>query len=117
MKQRLLPTVGDSHDAIDAKAEAWKDIVKIGRTHMRDATPLTLGQEWFGYAGIVRRVADVPAETIVPPIGPCQAAQAPAVRGWGAYTRVLFRAGPDIHRMLQDERPASLPPRVATRCC
>src|SRR5437879_10140142 len=40
-------------DAITAKAEAWKDIVKIGRTHMQDATPLTLGQEWSGYAGML----------------------------------------------------------------
>jgi fumarate hydratase, class II len=36
------------HDAIVAKVEEWKNIVKIGRTHMQDATPLTLGQEWSG---------------------------------------------------------------------
>jgi len=52
-KQRLLPAVQQLHDAIAAKAEAWKDIVKIGRTHMQDATPLTLGQEWSGYAGLL----------------------------------------------------------------
>jgi fumarate hydratase class II len=52
-KQRLLPAVQALHDAIAAKAEAWKDIVKIGRTHMQDATPLTLGQEWSGYAGLL----------------------------------------------------------------
>jgi fumarate hydratase class II len=40
-------------EAIGAKAEEWKDIVKIGRTHMQDATPLTLGQEWSGYAGML----------------------------------------------------------------
>src|SRR5207244_6167406 len=40
-------------DANDAKAQAWKGIVKIGRTHMQDATPLTLGQEWSGYAGML----------------------------------------------------------------
>ena len=51
--QRLLPAVQALHDAIAAKAEAWKDIVKIGRTHMQDATPLTLGQEWSGYAGLL----------------------------------------------------------------
>jgi fumarate hydratase class II len=50
VKQRLLPAVQQLHDAIDAKAEEWNDIVKIGRTHMQDATPLTLGQEWSGYA-------------------------------------------------------------------
>ena len=52
-KQRLLPAVQALHDAIAAKAEAWKDIVKIGRTHMQDATPITLGQEWSGYAGML----------------------------------------------------------------
>ena len=52
-KQRLLPAVQALHDAIAAKAEDWRDIVKIGRTHMQDATPLTLGQEWSGYAGLL----------------------------------------------------------------
>jgi fumarate hydratase class II len=51
--QRLVPAVKALHDAIAAKAEEWKDIVKIGRTHMQDATPLTLGQEWSGYAGML----------------------------------------------------------------
>ena len=51
--QRLVPAVGALHDAIDAKAKDWKDIVKIGRTHMQDATPITLGQEWSGYAGML----------------------------------------------------------------
>jgi fumarate hydratase class II len=53
VKQRLLPAVQQLHDAIDAKAEEWKDIVKIGRTHMQDATPLTLGQEWSGYTAML----------------------------------------------------------------
>lgn len=53
VKQRLLPSVQQLHDAIDAKADEWKDIVKIGRTHMQDATPLTLGQEWSGYAAML----------------------------------------------------------------
>src|SRR5271165_5213016 len=50
---RLLPAVAALRDAIAAKADEWKDIVKIGRTHMQDATPLTLGQEWSGYAGML----------------------------------------------------------------
>jgi fumarate hydratase class II len=50
---RLVPAVTALRDAIGAKAEQWKDIVKIGRTHMQDATPLTLGQEWSGYAGML----------------------------------------------------------------
>src|SRR5262249_28697303 len=53
VKQRLMPAVTALHDAIHVKAQAWKDIVKIGRTHMQDATPLTLGQEWSGYAGML----------------------------------------------------------------
>src|SRR6266446_5261292 len=51
--ERLLPAVTNLRDAIAAKAEEWKDIVKIGRTHMQDATPITLGQEWSGYAGML----------------------------------------------------------------
>src|SRR5882672_5912033 len=47
------PAVKALRDAIAAKAEQWKDTVKIGRTHMQDATPLTLGQEWSGYAGML----------------------------------------------------------------
>src|ERR1700726_4852321 len=53
VKQRLVPAVAALRDAISAKAQAWSDIVKIGRTHMQDATPLTLGQEWSGYAGML----------------------------------------------------------------
>jgi len=50
---RLIPAVKALHDAIAAKSDEWADIVKIGRTHMQDATPLTLGQEWSGYAGML----------------------------------------------------------------
>jgi fumarate hydratase class II len=51
--ERLVPAVKALHDAIAVKAAEWDDIVKIGRTHMQDATPLTLGQEWSGYAGML----------------------------------------------------------------
>ncbi len=53
VKERLIPAVKALHDGIAAKVEDWKEIVKIGRTHMQDATPLTLGQEWSGYAGML----------------------------------------------------------------
>src|ERR1700751_5260644 len=53
VKQRLVPAVTELRDAIAAKAKEWDNIVKIGRTHMQDATPLTLGQEWSGYAGVL----------------------------------------------------------------
>jgi len=52
VKRRLIPAVTALRDAIAAKAKEWDDVVKIGRTHMQDATPLTLGQEWSGYAGM-----------------------------------------------------------------
>ena len=47
---RLYPALDRLHAALDAKAQAWDGIVKIGRTHLQDATPLTLGQEFSGYA-------------------------------------------------------------------
>ena len=47
---RLLPALRHLHAALDGKAKAWADIIKIGRTHTQDATPLTLGQEFSGYA-------------------------------------------------------------------
>jgi fumarate hydratase class II len=50
VRQRLIPAVAVLRDAIGDKSGEWKDIVKVGRTHMQDATPLTLGQEWSGYA-------------------------------------------------------------------
>src|SRR5437899_8494641 len=53
VKQRLISAIAALRDAIHVKAEEWNDIVKIGRTHMQDATPLTLGQEWSGYAGML----------------------------------------------------------------
>jgi fumarate hydratase class II len=53
VKQKLLPAVTALRDALDAKARLWTDIVKIGRTHLQDATPLTLGQEFSGYVGML----------------------------------------------------------------
>src|SRR5262249_34044079 len=53
VKQRLIPAVEALWNALDVKARAWADIVKIGRTHLQDATPLTLGQEFSGYVGML----------------------------------------------------------------
>jgi fumarate hydratase, class II len=62
VNKRLIPAVTALRDAISAKASQWDSIVKIGRTHMQDATPITLGQEWSGYAGLLsddlERIAD-----------------------------------------------------------
>ena len=49
----LIPAVRNLREGLDAKAQAWKDIVKIGRTHLQDAVPLTLGQEFSGYVGML----------------------------------------------------------------
>lgn len=50
---RLLPSVRGLRDTLDAKAQEFSDIVKIGRTHLQDATPLTLGQEFSGYVTLL----------------------------------------------------------------
>jgi fumarate hydratase, class II len=51
VKRKLLPAVQALRHALDVKARGWDDVVKIGRTHLQDATPLTLGQEFSGYVG------------------------------------------------------------------
>jgi fumarate hydratase class II len=51
----LIPRVQEVHDAIADKAKQYKDVVKIGRTHLQDATPLTVGQEFGGWASLVAR--------------------------------------------------------------
>eukprot|EP01013_Petalomonas_cantuscygni_P020402 TRINITY_DN3876_c0_g1_i1.p2 TRINITY_DN3876_c0_g1~~TRINITY_DN3876_c0_g1_i1.p2 ORF type:complete len:422 (-),score=98.50 TRINITY_DN3876_c0_g1_i1:1991-3256(-) len=50
LEVELFPALEQLHDALADKAQQWKSIVKIGRTHLQDATPLTLGQEFSGYA-------------------------------------------------------------------
>ncbi|HEV7798793.1 MAG TPA: class II fumarate hydratase [Pyrinomonadaceae bacterium] len=52
---QLIPAIQNVHKAIAAKAEEFKDVVKIGRTHLQDATPLTVGQEMSGWANLVER--------------------------------------------------------------
>ena len=55
---QLIPAIKEVHDAIDAKAKEFKDVVKIGRTHLQDATPLTVGQEMSGWASLLERDID-----------------------------------------------------------
>jgi fumarate hydratase class II len=50
----LLPALTRLVEAIERKADGWMDVVKIGRTHLEDAVPLTVGQEWHGWAGQIR---------------------------------------------------------------
>ncbi|MFF1633483.1 class II fumarate hydratase [Leifsonia sp. NPDC058248] len=56
--ERLLPRVADLADELESKASKWMDVVKIGRTHLEDAVPLTVGQEWSGWAAQIRACAD-----------------------------------------------------------
>jgi len=53
VQHELLPALRHLHDALKSKSEAWADIIKIGRTHLQDATPLTLGQEFSGYVAMI----------------------------------------------------------------
>jgi fumarate hydratase class II len=62
---RLIPALEALQEGLAAKSEAWRDIIKIGRTHTQDATPLTLGQEFSGYAqqlanGLIRLRSTLP---------------------------------------------------------
>jgi fumarate hydratase, class II len=52
--QKTIPAMRRLKDALERKARSWADVVKIGRTHLEDATPLTVGQEWSGYAGALQ---------------------------------------------------------------
>ena len=55
VKNTLIPAIQSVHDAIAAKAKEFKDVVKIGRTHLQDAVPLTFGQEFGGWASLLER--------------------------------------------------------------
>jgi fumarate hydratase, class II len=56
VKTALIPAIKTVHDAIAAKAKEFHDVVKIGRTHLQDAVPLTFGQEFGGWASLLQRV-------------------------------------------------------------
>ena len=60
----MLPAVKALREALDAKAKQWANIVKVGRTHLQDATPLTLGQEFSGYVTQLDRAMDAIGESI-----------------------------------------------------
>jgi len=83
----LLPALKELRDALDAKAQAFDKIIKIGRTHLQDATPLTLGQEFSGYVqqvtfGIARVEAVIPRLSLL--------AQGGTAVGTGLNTKTGF---------------------------
>lgn len=84
---RLLPQLTAMAEVLEAKAARWARIVKIGRTHTQDATPLTLGQEFSGYAAQVRAGIDR-IETTLP--GLCHIAQGGTAVGTGINAPVGF---------------------------
>lgn len=62
--EKTIPALIKLRDAIDQKSQQWMGVVKIGRTHLEDATPLTVGQEWSGYVGALDdAIADVKQAT------------------------------------------------------
>ncbi|MFT5239619.1 MAG: fumarate hydratase class II [Candidatus Promineifilaceae bacterium] len=67
IREKLIPAVSHLADAFSAKADAFEAIIKIGRTHLQDATPLTLGQEFSGYAAQLRAAVRA-IEATLPPL-------------------------------------------------
>jgi fumarate hydratase class II len=58
VREEVIPNVRALRDAIHAQAVRWRDVVKIGRTHLEDAVPMTVGQEWSGYARQLEQAVD-----------------------------------------------------------
>ena len=83
ISDRLIPAVSRLRDALDAKARAYVDVVKIGRTHLMDAVPLTLGQEFSGY--VAQLDADLDRLRLVLP-GLCELAAGGSAVGTGLNT-------------------------------
>ena len=86
-RDTLLPGLHKLHDALAAKSEEFKDIIKIGRTHTQDATPLTLGQEFGGYTHQVKKGIER-IEACLPDI--YELAQGGTAVGTGLNTRKGF---------------------------
>jgi fumarate hydratase class II len=87
---RLLPALQLLHNALNDKAQAWKDIIKIGRTHTQDATPVTLGQEFSGYAKMLENGIER-IEQSLPKL--MELAQGGTAVGTGLATPVGFAEG------------------------
>ncbi len=100
--RRLIPALRALHGALDAKARAWAHIIKIGRTHTQDATPLTLGQEFCGYA---QQVANGVARIELTLPGLMQLAQGGTAVGTGLNAPVGF-AEKVAAQHRRDHRPA-----------
>jgi fumarate hydratase class II len=103
---RLLPMLTRLRDTLQAKAESFRDIVKVGRTHLMDATPLTLGQEFSGYVAQLDH-GRMHLEQCLPPL--CELAMGGTAVGTGLNTPAAFAE----HVAAQIAELAELPFRTA----
>ncbi|WP_025897097.1 class II fumarate hydratase [Sneathiella glossodoripedis] len=87
IKHSLLPALAHLKKALDSKAEDWADLIKIGRTHTQDATPLTLGQEFSGYAAQIGSGIRRVEESLT---GLYELAQGGTAVGTGMNTKIGF---------------------------
>lgn len=100
--EKTIPALIKLRDAIDQKSQQWMGVVKIGRTHLEDATPLTVGQEWSGYVGALDdAIADVKQATE----GLLQVAMGGTAVGTGLNSPVGF--GEEVAAVLTQLRPAA----------
>ncbi len=98
IEHELFPALVAMRDALAKKAEAWRDLIKIGRTHTQDATPITLGQEFSGYASQVANGIERIRLTLP---GLCQLAQGGTAVGTGLNAPAGF--GEAVARALAEE--------------
>jgi len=95
--EQTLPALRALRDALDAKSQQWANVVKIGRTHLEDATPLTVGQEWSGYVGALDdAIADLEQATA----GLLQVAMGGTAVGTGLNSPAGF--GDDVAAVLSE---------------
>ena len=117
IREDLLPALGRLGDALGAKADEFGDVVKSGRTHLMDATPVTLGQEFGGYATQIRKGAERLEKVLA------RARRAGAGRHRGRHraqrTRRLPRCGDRRHgrhhRVIRSARPTTTSKRRRRR--
>ncbi|MGE4194931.1 MAG: class II fumarate hydratase [Pseudodesulfovibrio sp.] len=95
---KLIPSLQAMRERLEAQAGAWMDIVKIGRTHMQDATPLTLGQEFSGYAAMLadgeERLRSALEQVYRLPLG--GTAVGTGVNSWPGFAEASVRAIADL---------------------
>ncbi|MBB3119478.1 class II fumarate hydratase [Pseudoduganella violacea] len=100
MSGNLLPAIGQLRATLHAKAQAFADIVKIGRTHLQDATPLTLGQEFSGYVAQLDYAERIIAAAL-PPVLELAAGGTAVGTGLNAHPEYAIRIAAELEARLQ----------------